>query len=71
MRDTLYRWGSTKFLYYQGLIKRRGHATRDVRTYSASLDSRPLSIEKDGLVYTACACVICPKNLGDRDILVN
>ncbi len=23
------------------------------------------------LVYTVCACVICPKNLGDRDILVN
>ncbi len=36
-----------------------------------SLDSRPLSIEKDGLVYTVCACVICPKNLGGRDILVN
>ena len=38
---------------------------------ASSLDSRPLSIEKDGLVYTVCACVSCPKILGDRDILVN
>ncbi len=44
---------------------------RTTCTCTCSLDSRPLSIEKDGLVYTVCACVICPKNLGDRDILVN
>ena len=38
---------------------------------AGSLDSRLLSIEKDGLVYIVCACVNCPKILGDRDILVN
>ncbi len=31
----------------------------DFRT-TTSLDSRPLSIEKDGLVYTFFACVNCP-----------
>ena len=27
-----------------------------------SLDSRPLSFEKGGLVYTVCACVNCPQD---------
>ncbi len=34
----------------------------------ASIPGRS-QLRKHGLVYTACACVICPKNLGDRDIL--
>ncbi len=34
-----------------------------------TLDSRPLSIEKDGLVYTVCACVNCPQDSWDGDHL--
>ncbi len=40
-------------------------------TVETSFDSRPFSIEKDGLVTLSAHASIAPKILGGRDILVN